>query len=85
MLAVKGGIVLCVSAGGLELRYKLQSGRDAEVLWSRVPNVADGRLHTATIRRVLDAVSVQVIALQSIAVASTVTVKRPFYRQRGQR
>lgn len=76
---------MCVSAGGLELRYKLQSGRDAEVLRSRVPNVADGRLHTATIRRVFDAVSVEVIAPQSIAVASAVTVKRPFYRRCGRR
>lgn len=82
---MKGDIVLCDSAGELELRYKLQSGRDAEVLCSRVPNVADGRLHTATIRRVSDAVSVQVIAPQSIAVPSAVTVKTPFSRQRGQR
>lgn len=44
----------------LELRYKLHSGRDAEVLWSRVKNLADGRLHTVTIRRLADAVSVQV-------------------------
>ncbi|XP_040896361.1 contactin-associated protein-like 4 [Toxotes jaculatrix] len=44
----------------LELRYKLHSGRDVEVLGSRVMNLADGRLHTVTIRRLADSVSVQI-------------------------
>ncbi|XP_062252129.1 contactin-associated protein-like 4 [Platichthys flesus] len=44
----------------LELRYKLHGSRDVEVLGSRVVNLADGRLHTVTIRRLADAVSVQI-------------------------
>ncbi|XP_008284255.1 contactin-associated protein-like 4 [Stegastes partitus] len=44
----------------LELRYKLHSSRDVEVLSSRVGTLADGRLHTVTIRRLADTVSVQV-------------------------
>ncbi|XP_036971862.1 contactin-associated protein-like 4 [Acanthopagrus latus] len=44
----------------LELRYKLHSSRDVEVLWSRVTNLADGRLHTVTIGRLADTVSVQI-------------------------
>uniref|UniRef100_A0A3B4Y4S8 Contactin-associated protein-like 4 n=1 Tax=Seriola lalandi dorsalis TaxID=1841481 RepID=A0A3B4Y4S8_SERLL len=44
----------------LELRYKLHSSRDVEVLGSRVMNLADGRLHTVAIRRLADTVSVQV-------------------------
>uniref|UniRef100_A0A8C4F3Y9 Contactin associated protein like 3 n=1 Tax=Dicentrarchus labrax TaxID=13489 RepID=A0A8C4F3Y9_DICLA len=45
----------------LELRYKLHSSRDVEVLWSRVTNLADGHLHTVTVRRLADSVSVQVM------------------------
>ncbi|XP_060890497.1 contactin-associated protein-like 4 [Labrus mixtus] len=44
----------------LELRYNLQSSRDVEVLGSRVTNLADGRLHSVTIRRLADTVSVQI-------------------------
>uniref|UniRef100_A0A8C9YMB2 Contactin associated protein like 3 n=1 Tax=Sander lucioperca TaxID=283035 RepID=A0A8C9YMB2_SANLU len=44
----------------LELRYKLDSSGDVEVLGSRVTNMADGRLHTVIIRRQADTVSVQV-------------------------
>ncbi|KAM9357743.1 contactin-associated protein-like 4 [Symphorus nematophorus] len=44
----------------LELRYKLHSSKDVEVLWSRVTNLADGHLHTVTIRRLADTVSVQI-------------------------
>uniref|UniRef100_A0A671YUF9 Contactin-associated protein-like 4 n=1 Tax=Sparus aurata TaxID=8175 RepID=A0A671YUF9_SPAAU len=44
----------------LELRYKLHSSRDVEVLWSRVTNLADGRLHAVTIRRLADTVYVQI-------------------------
>ncbi|KAI3368158.1 hypothetical protein L3Q82_007883 [Scortum barcoo] len=48
------------AADELELRYKLHSSRDVEVLGSRVTNLADGRLHTVTIRRLADTVSVQI-------------------------
>nr|XP_057947216.1 contactin-associated protein-like 4 [Doryrhamphus excisus] len=44
----------------LEVRYKLQSSREAEVLRSRSKNLADGRLHTVTIRRTTDVVYLQV-------------------------
>ncbi|XP_041804256.1 contactin-associated protein-like 4 [Chelmon rostratus] len=44
----------------LEVRYKLDSSRDAEVLRSRVRSLANGQLHTVTIRRLTDSVSVQV-------------------------
>ncbi|KAM4738833.1 contactin-associated protein-like 4 [Anableps anableps] len=44
----------------LEVRYKLHSSRDVEVLSSQVMNLADGHLHTVTIRRQADTVSVQI-------------------------
>ncbi|KAM7409799.1 hypothetical protein PAMA_001340 [Pampus argenteus] len=44
----------------LELRYKLHSSRDVEVLESRVMNLADGRLHTVAIRRLGETVSIQI-------------------------
>uniref|UniRef100_A0A3Q3S276 Contactin-associated protein-like 4 n=1 Tax=Mastacembelus armatus TaxID=205130 RepID=A0A3Q3S276_9TELE len=44
----------------LEVRYKLDSSREAEVLRSRGRSLANGQLHTVTIRRVADSVSVQV-------------------------
>ncbi|XP_039672342.1 contactin-associated protein-like 4 [Perca fluviatilis] len=44
----------------LEVRYKLDSSRDAEVLRSRVKSLANGQLHTVTIRRLTDSVSVQI-------------------------
>ncbi|XP_027884694.1 contactin-associated protein-like 4 isoform X1 [Xiphophorus couchianus] len=44
----------------LEVRYKLHSNRDEEVLSSRVMNLADGRLHTVTIRRQADTVAMQI-------------------------
>ncbi|KAF3690623.1 Contactin-associated protein-like 4 Cell recognition molecule Caspr4 Precursor [Channa argus] len=44
----------------LELRYKLHSSRDVEVLKCKVTDLADGHLHTVTIRRLADAVSVQI-------------------------
>uniref|UniRef100_A0A672IV76 Contactin associated protein like 3 n=1 Tax=Salarias fasciatus TaxID=181472 RepID=A0A672IV76_SALFA len=52
----------CVFVGEdeLELRYKLHSRRDVEVLSSRVMNLADRRLHTVIIRRLADSVSIQV-------------------------
>ncbi|KAK5869570.1 hypothetical protein PBY51_024276 [Eleginops maclovinus] len=44
----------------LEVWYKLNSGRDVQVLGSRVTDLADGHLHTVIIRRQADIVSVQV-------------------------
>ncbi|XP_051266760.1 contactin-associated protein-like 4 isoform X2 [Dicentrarchus labrax] len=44
----------------LEVRYKLDSSRDVEVLRSRVRSLANGQLHTVTIRRLTDSVSVQI-------------------------
>ncbi|XP_035994512.1 contactin-associated protein-like 4 [Fundulus heteroclitus] len=44
----------------LELRYKLDSSRDADVLRSSVRGVANGLLHTVAIRRSADSVSVQI-------------------------
>ncbi|XP_073347320.1 contactin-associated protein-like 4 [Pagrus major] len=44
----------------LEVRYKLDGGRDAEVLRSRVRSLANGQLHTVTIRRLSDSVSLQI-------------------------
>ncbi|XP_068563834.1 contactin-associated protein-like 4 isoform X1 [Cebidichthys violaceus] len=44
----------------LELRYKLHSSRDVDVMGSRVTNLADGRLHKVIIRRLADTVSVQI-------------------------
>nr|XP_057928815.1 contactin-associated protein-like 4 isoform X2 [Doryrhamphus excisus] len=46
--------------GELELRYKLHSSRDAEVFGSSVVNLADGRLHTVTIKRRAEYVSFQI-------------------------
>lgn len=66
---------MCPLKDELELRYKLNSNRDAEVLRSRVASLADGRLHTVAVRRESDSVSVQVIALQSGTVGSTVAVE----------
>uniref|UniRef100_A0A668UYN4 Contactin associated protein like 3 n=1 Tax=Oreochromis aureus TaxID=47969 RepID=A0A668UYN4_OREAU len=44
----------------LEVRYKLDSSRDAEVLGSKVRSLTNGQLHTVSIRRLTDSVSVQV-------------------------
>lgn len=44
----------------LELRYRLDSSREAEVLRSRARNLADGRLHSVSIRRLAASVSLQV-------------------------
>uniref|UniRef100_A0A665XDW3 Contactin associated protein like 3 n=1 Tax=Echeneis naucrates TaxID=173247 RepID=A0A665XDW3_ECHNA len=44
----------------LEVRYKLDGSREAEVLRSRVRGLSNGQLHTVTIRRLTDSVSVQV-------------------------
>ncbi|XP_053188431.1 contactin-associated protein-like 4 [Scomber japonicus] len=44
----------------LEVRYKLDSSKDAEILSSKVRNLANGQLHTVTISRLTDAVSMQI-------------------------
>uniref|UniRef100_A0A665XF14 Contactin associated protein like 3 n=1 Tax=Echeneis naucrates TaxID=173247 RepID=A0A665XF14_ECHNA len=44
----------------LEVRYKLDGSREAEVLSSRVRGLSNGQLHTVTIRRLTNSVSVQV-------------------------
>ncbi|XP_039894437.1 LOW QUALITY PROTEIN: contactin-associated protein-like 4 [Simochromis diagramma] len=44
----------------LEVRYKLDSSRDTEVLRSKVRSLANGQLHTVSIRRLTDSVSVQI-------------------------
>uniref|UniRef100_A0A8C7WMP1 Contactin associated protein like 3 n=1 Tax=Oryzias sinensis TaxID=183150 RepID=A0A8C7WMP1_9TELE len=44
----------------LEVRYKLDSSRDAEVLWSSMRNLANGQLHSVTVQRRAQAVLVQV-------------------------
>uniref|UniRef100_A0A3Q1K2B8 Contactin associated protein like 3 n=1 Tax=Anabas testudineus TaxID=64144 RepID=A0A3Q1K2B8_ANATE len=43
----------------LEVRYKLDSSREAEVLRSRVRSLANGQLHSVSIKRMTDSVSVQ--------------------------
>ncbi|XP_029687318.1 contactin-associated protein-like 4 isoform X2 [Takifugu rubripes] len=44
----------------LEVRYKLDSSRDAEVMRSRVRHLANGRLHSVSVRRLSESVSVQI-------------------------
>ncbi|KAG7512883.1 contactin-associated protein-like 4 [Solea senegalensis] len=44
----------------LEVRYRLDSSRDAEVLRSNVKRLASGHLHTVTLCRLADAVSMQI-------------------------
>ncbi|KAM6984662.1 LOW QUALITY PROTEIN: contactin-associated protein-like 4 [Aplochiton taeniatus] len=52
--------VLINRNGYLNVKYKLESGREAEVLRSNVRNLANGHLHRVSIRRLSDTVSVQV-------------------------
>lgn len=47
-------------ADQLEVRYRLDGSQAAEILRSKVRNLANGRLHTVTISRLADTVSVQV-------------------------
>lgn len=49
-----------VCADQLELRYRLDGSQDAEILRSKVKNLANGQLHAVTISRLADSVSVQV-------------------------
>lgn len=53
-------LYLSICKDELEVRYKLHSSKDVEVLWSRVSNVADGLLHSVSIRRLENTVSLQV-------------------------
>uniref|UniRef100_A0A673BZ92 Contactin associated protein like 3 n=1 Tax=Sphaeramia orbicularis TaxID=375764 RepID=A0A673BZ92_9TELE len=46
--------------GELEVRYRLDSSKDVDVLRSKVRNLANGQLHTVTINRLVDSVSIQV-------------------------
>uniref|UniRef100_A0A667WNY4 Contactin associated protein like 3 n=1 Tax=Myripristis murdjan TaxID=586833 RepID=A0A667WNY4_9TELE len=49
----------------LEVRYKLDSSREAEVLRSRVRSLANGQLHTVTISRLADTISAVSGSLQT--------------------
>uniref|UniRef100_A0A668T4E3 Contactin associated protein like 3 n=1 Tax=Oreochromis aureus TaxID=47969 RepID=A0A668T4E3_OREAU len=53
--------VLLSKPDKLEVRYRLDSSKDAEILRSKVKNLADRQLHVVTISRLADVVSVQVI------------------------
>ncbi|XP_028982917.1 contactin-associated protein-like 4 isoform X2 [Betta splendens] len=44
----------------LEVRYRLEGSKETEVLRSKVKNLADRQLHAVTVRRLADAVSVQI-------------------------
>ncbi|TSM28158.1 Contactin-associated protein-like 4 [Bagarius yarrelli] len=46
--------------GQVEVQYKLQNNRDADVFRSSIKNLANGQLHRVAIRRVLERVSVQI-------------------------
>ncbi|KAM7408345.1 hypothetical protein PAMA_002178 [Pampus argenteus] len=43
-----------------EVRYRLDSSKDAEILSSKVRNLANGQLHAVSISRLADAVSIQI-------------------------
>lgn len=49
-----------VFEGRLEVRYKVQNNRDADVFKSTVKNLANGQLHRLSIRRVSASLSFQV-------------------------
>ncbi|XP_034537061.1 contactin-associated protein-like 4 [Notolabrus celidotus] len=44
----------------LEVRYRLDSSKDTEILRSKVRNLANGQLHAVTISRLADSVSLQI-------------------------
>uniref|UniRef100_A0A6Q2YV66 Contactin associated protein like 3 n=1 Tax=Esox lucius TaxID=8010 RepID=A0A6Q2YV66_ESOLU len=52
--------VLLNRNGYLDIKYKLENNRDAEVFRTNVRNLANGQLHRVSIRRLLETVSVQV-------------------------
>lgn len=53
-------VTLFLFADHLELRYRLDGSREAEVLRSRARSLADGRLHSVSIRRLLATAWLQV-------------------------
>lgn len=48
------------SVGHLDVKYKLQSNRDAEVFRTITRNLANGQLHTISIRRQAENLYIQV-------------------------
>uniref|UniRef100_A0A8C7SW72 Contactin-associated protein-like 4 n=1 Tax=Oncorhynchus mykiss TaxID=8022 RepID=A0A8C7SW72_ONCMY len=52
--------VLLNRNGYLDVKYKLQNSRDAEVFRTSVRNLANGQLHRVSIRRLSETVSVQI-------------------------
>lgn len=59
----KTSVMFCwflVWSDKLEVRYRLDGSKSAETLHSKVRNLANGHLHTVTISRLADAVSLQV-------------------------
>lgn len=61
----------------LEVRYKLDGRRAAEVLRSTARSLADGRLHAVSVRRRTDAVSLQVTTPRRIVKARQDVDKDP--------
>lgn len=59
--SVKNWTALC-SKGHLDIRYKLQQDRDAEVFRARARNLANGQLHRISVRRSSDTLSIQVMS-----------------------
>lgn len=53
-------LLIFVCSDKLEVRYRLDSSKGAEILASKARGLANGQLHTVTISRLADAVSVQV-------------------------
>lgn len=53
-----------VCSDKLEVRYKLDSSREAEALRSSSRSLSNGQLHSVTVRRLTNAVSLQVTELQ---------------------
>uniref|UniRef100_A0A673ZFB9 Contactin-associated protein-like 4 n=1 Tax=Salmo trutta TaxID=8032 RepID=A0A673ZFB9_SALTR len=58
--------VLLNRNGYLDVKYKLQNSRDAEVFRTSIRNLANGQLHRVSIRRISETVSVQVIYFVTI-------------------
>lgn len=57
--------MLLLTTDKLEVRYRLDSSKDAEILRSKVKNLADRQLHVITISRLADVVSMQVTHVQT--------------------
>uniref|UniRef100_A0A8C8K639 Contactin associated protein like 3 n=1 Tax=Oncorhynchus tshawytscha TaxID=74940 RepID=A0A8C8K639_ONCTS len=58
--------VLLNRNGYLDVKYKLQNSRDAEVFRTSIRNLANGQLHRVSIRRISETVRVQVIYFVTI-------------------